>query len=70
MPLILDRLSINKQFLLISQVETFRQAWKSGMLFSDWPKDGIVVKINSRKLQLIREKSNEIYPHWAIAIKY
>ena len=40
------------------------------MLFSDWPKDGIVVKINSRKLQLIREKSYETYPHWQMAIKY
>ena len=24
-----------------SQVETFRQAWKSGKLFSDWPTDGL-----------------------------
>ena len=53
-----------------SQVETFRQAWKSGKLFSNWPTDGIVVKINSRKLQLIREKSNEVYPYWQMAIKY
>ena len=53
-----------------SQVETFRQAWKSGKLFSNWPTDGIVVKINSRKLQLLREKSYGIYPHWALAIKY
>ena len=53
-----------------SQVETFRQAWKSGKLFCDWPTDGIVVKINSRKLQLIREKSNESYPFWQMAIKY
>jgi len=53
-----------------SQVETFRQAWKSGKLFSNYPTDGIVVKINSRKLQLIREKSNEVYPYWQMAIKY
>ena len=53
-----------------SQVETYRQAWKSGKLFAEYPTDGIVVKINSRKLQLIREKSNEKFPHWAIAIKY
>ena len=38
-----------------SQVELYRQAWKSGKLFSEYPTDGIVVKINSRKLQLIRE---------------
>ena len=40
-----------------SQVETYRQAWKSGKLFSDYPTDGIVVKINSRKLQLLRKKT-------------
>jgi len=53
-----------------SQVETFRQAWKSGKLFSNWPTDGIVVKINSRKLQLLREKSYGCYPYWQMAIKY
>ena len=53
-----------------SQVETFRQAWKSGKLFSDWPTDGIVVKINSRKLQLLREKYYGCYPFWQMAVKY
>ena len=47
-----------------SQVETFRQARKSGKLFSNWPTDGILVKINSRKLQLLREKSYGCYPYW------
>ena len=32
--------------------------------------NGIVVKINSRKLQLIREKSYGCYPHCAMAIEY
>ena len=53
-----------------SQIETFRQAWKSGKLFANYPTDGIVVKINSRKLQLLREKSFGINPHWQIAIKH
>jgi len=53
-----------------SQVETFRKAWSSGKLFSNYPTDGIVVKINSRKLQLIREKSYGCYPYWQMAIKY
>ena len=53
-----------------SQIETYRQAWRSKKIFADIPTDGIVVKINSRKLQLIREKSNECYPHWQMAIKY
>ena len=53
-----------------SQIETFRQAWRSKKLFSDIPTDGIVIKINSRKLQLLREKSYGIYPHWQMAIKF
>ena len=53
-----------------SQVETFRKAWISGKLFSDWPTDGIVIKINSRKLQLLREKSYGTCSHWAMAIEY
>tara|TARA_B100000575_G_C23012920_1_gene583436 strand:- start:107 stop:859 length:753 start_codon:yes stop_codon:yes gene_type:complete len=53
-----------------SQVETFRQAWLNKKLFIKYPTDGIVIKINSRKLQLLKEKSRGIYPHWQIAIKY
>ena len=53
-----------------SQVETYRQAWLNGKLFNEYPTDGIVIKINSRKLQLLREKSYECYPHWQMAIKY
>ncbi len=53
-----------------SQVETFRQAWKLGNLFNNYPTDGIVVKINSRKLQLLRERSYGVYPYWQMAIKY
>ena len=37
---------------------------------SYWEIDGKVVKINSRKLQLIREKSQGVYPYWQTAIKY
>ncbi len=51
-----------------SQIETFRNAWRNNKLFSKWPTDGIVIKINSRKLQLLREKSYGTYPHWAMAI--
>mgnify|MGYP001174519599 FL=1 len=53
-----------------SQVEMFRKQWSNKKLFADYPTDGIVVKINSRKLQLLREKSYEIYPFWQMAIKY
>ena len=52
-----------------SQVRVFRKKWLERKLFRKYPTDGIVVKINSRKLQLIREKSNLDYPHWQVAIK-
>ena len=53
-----------------SQIETYRQAWRSKKIFTDIPTDGIVIKINSRKLQLLREKSYSCYPLWQMAIKY
>ncbi len=52
-----------------NQVKVFRKKWLEGKLFKEYPNDGIVVKINSRKLQLIREKSNLDYRYWQIAIK-
>ena len=53
-----------------SQIEILRKKWIDGELFEDYPTNGIVVKINSRKLQLIREKSYGVYPYWQMAIKY
>ena len=53
-----------------SQVQIFRKKWLDKKLFSEYPTDGIVVKINSRKLQLLREKSYGCYPYWQMAIKY
>ena len=50
-----------------SQVQMYRQQWADKKLFNNYPTDGIVVKINSRKLQLIRKKSVGVYPHWAMA---
>ena len=52
-----------------SQVQIFRKQWLEGNLFRKYPTDGIVVKINSRKLQLIRQKSNLDYPFWQVGIK-
>ena len=53
-----------------SGVEMFRKNWQDKILFSNYPNDGIVIKINSRKLQLLREKSYGVYPHWQMAIKH
>ena len=59
-----------KSLNFTTQLNMYRKQWAEGKLFADYPTDGIVVKINSRKLQLIREKSYEIYPHWQMAIKH
>ena len=53
----------------VSQVEFFRKEWINGHIFSNYPNDGIVIKINSRKLQLIREKSFSSLKDWQYAIK-
>ena len=58
-----------KSLKFTSQVEMFWQQWANKKLFANYPTDGIVVKINSRKLQLLREKSYEVYPFWQMAIK-
>tara|TARA_Y100000589_G_scaffold328213_1_gene371825 strand:- start:6019 stop:6762 length:744 start_codon:yes stop_codon:yes gene_type:complete len=52
-----------------SQVEFFRQEWLSGKLFTNYPTNGIVIKINSRKLQLLREKSDCSFKDWQYAIE-
>jgi len=59
-----------KSLNFITQVDMYRKQWSDKNLFSNYPTDGIVVKINSRKLQLLREKSNEVYPYWQMASKY
>ena len=59
-----------KSLNFTTQVEMYRKQWADKKLFSNYPTDGIVVKINSRKLQLLREKSYETYPHWQMAIKF
>ena len=38
-----------------SQVEKFRQAWLNGKLFNEYPNDEILIRINFRKLHIIRE---------------
>ena len=53
-----------------SQVEVYRKAWLNGKLFNEYPTDGIVIKINSRKLQLIRESNKDQPLLWQYAIKY
>ena len=59
-----------KSLKYTTQVEMYRKQWLDKKLFNNYPTDGIVVKINSRKLQLIREKSFDSFKFWQMAIKY
>ena len=52
-----------------SQVELYLKRWLDRKIFSKYPTDGIVIKINSRKLQLIRETDFSKYNEWQYAIK-
>ena len=52
----------------ISEIEMYRHCWKEGKLFQNYPTNGIVLKINSRKLQKHLGQNN-LSIHWAYAIK-
>ena len=52
-----------------SQVEIYKKQWLDGKIFAKYPTDGIVIKINSRKLQLIRETNFSQIQEWQYAIK-
>ena len=51
----------------ISDIEIYRQCWKEGKIFQNYPTSGIVLKINSRKLQK-RLGENNLLINWAYAI--
>ena len=51
----------------ISDIEIYHQCWKDGKLFNRYPTNGIVLKINSRKLQKYLGENN-VSIHWAFAI--
>tara|TARA_Y100001968_G_scaffold311570_1_gene333793 strand:- start:183 stop:869 length:687 start_codon:yes stop_codon:yes gene_type:complete len=51
----------------VSDIEIYLQCWKEGKLFTSYPTSGLVLKINSRKLQkYLGEDNQSIY--WAYAI--
>ena len=52
-----------------SQVEIYKKQWLEGKIFAKYPTNGIVIKINSRKLQLLRETSFSKDQEWQYAIK-
>ena len=51
----------------ISDIELYRQYWKERKLFKRYPTNGLVLKINSRKLQN-QLGENNLSRHWAYAI--
>ena len=52
---------------LISDIEIYLQCWKEGKLFKNYPTSGIVLKINSRKLQKYLGENN-LSINWAYSI--
>ena len=51
----------------ISDIEIYLHCWKEGKLFTSYPTNGLVLKINSRKLQKLFGENN-ISRHWAYSI--
>ena len=51
----------------ISDIEIYLQCWREGKLFKSYPSNGLVLKINSRKLQKYLGENNISIP-WAYAI--
>jgi len=51
----------------ISEIDIYLQCWKEGKLFTRYPTNGIVLKINSRKLQKYLGENN-LSIHWAYAM--
>ena len=51
----------------ITDIEIYLQCWREGKLFTSYPTNGLVLKINSRKLQKYLGENNLSIP-WAYAI--
>ena len=51
----------------VSDIDIYLQCWKEGKLFNSYPTSGIVLKINSKKLQKYLGENN-LSIHWAYAI--
>ena len=54
---------------LTSQIEIYKKNWIEKKIFVKYPTNGIVIKINSRKLQILREKSLSQNNEWQYAIQ-
>ena len=54
---------------LTSEIEIYKKNWLEKKIFAKYPTDGIVIKINSRKLQLHRESNLSQNNEWQYAIE-
>jgi len=52
-----------------SEIQIYIKNWLERKIFAKYPTNGIVIKINSRKLQLLREKSLSQNKEWQYAIQ-
>jgi len=52
-----------------SEIQIYKKIWLERKIFTKYPTNGIVIKINSRKLQLHREKSLSQNKEWQYAIE-
>ena len=52
-----------------SEIQIYKKNWLERKIFAKYPTNGIVIKINSRKLQLLREKSLSQNNEWQYAIE-
>ena len=52
----------------VGEVEMYRKLWQEGKLFAQYPTDGIVLKVNSRKLQK-QLGENNYFSNWSLALK-
>ncbi len=52
-----------------SEIQIFKKKWLERKIFAKYPTNGIVIKINSRKLQLLREKNLSQNNEWQYAIE-
>ncbi len=50
-----------------SDIEIYRQCWREGKLFQSYPTKGIVLKINSKKLQKLLGENN-LLSNWSCVI--
>ena len=53
---------------VLKKVKILHDDWLDSLIFSRYPTDGLVVKVNSHKLQS-KLGSSSIAPRWAIAVK-